>query len=380
MRAFRRVLGACGAVLWVSACTSSGDNATEPVARTQQSLGGGANGTPCASNSSCSSGYCYPGPDQSYCSAATANCAQPGTNGVQYGTSYVYNGVTYACVAGEGLLAPPFGNGLPCDLGSDCTSSSCSSGPAGQSYCMATSSNCAQPGTSGVDFGASYSYQGATYDCVAGSGLEIGPFANGLPCKSWHDCTSHYCYPGPDQTYCIAATANCAQPGTSGAQFGTSYTYEGSKYDCVAGQGLEAPPFTNGAPCQQDSDCGSNTCAAGPDQSYCIAASANCAQPGTSGVQYGASYVYQGATYDCIAGTGLETGPFADGLPCKSSYDCSSHYCYPGPDQMYCISESANCAQPGTSGVQFGTSYSYNGSTYDCIAGEGLQGLVVDRI
>ena len=328
-------------------------------------------GAACVSASDCSSGYCYPGPDQDYCIAATANCAQPGTGGVQYGTSYTYQGGMYDCVAGQGIVGTPFPNGLPCTSGSECASTYCYPGP-DQYYCIAASANCAQPGTSGVQYGARYVYNGVTYDCVLGEGLSEPPFADGLPCSGAGDCSSSYCYPGPDQNYCIAATANCAEPGTSGAQFGTSYLYSGVIYNCIASVGLEAPPFTTGLACQKAADCESGYCYSGPDNDYCITATANCAQPNTAGVQYGTSYTYNGVEYECLIGVGLVVPPFANGAPCETPSDCTSGYCYPGPDQPYCIAESANCAQPGTSGTQYGTSYTYHGTEYECLIGVGL--------
>src|SRR5689334_22107661 len=72
---------------------------------------------------------------------------------------------------------------------------------------------------------------------------------DGSPCTTGTDCTSGYCYPGPDQNYCIAASSNCAQPGTAGVYFGQSYSYKGTVYNCVSGVGLQAAGTANGSPC-----------------------------------------------------------------------------------------------------------------------------------
>jgi hypothetical protein len=88
-------------------------------------------------------------------------------------------------------------------------------------------------------------------------------------------------------------------------------------------------------------------------------------------VQYGASYVYHGINYECVAGVGLVAG-FANGVPCSHHSDCVSTYCYPGPDQYYCVDAADNCAEPGADGVLYGQSYVYEGVTYDCVAGQGL--------
>jgi hypothetical protein len=369
-----RVFGVLGGLLLLAGCAVQADpESAERTGSTAQAVGGSTpDGSPCTSNGQCASTYCYPGPDQSYCIAATANCAEPGTSGVQYGAAYVYNGVRYECIVGVGLSAPPYPNGAPCTSGGQCSSTYCYPGP-DQSYCIAATANCAEPGTSGVQYGAGYVYNGVRYECIVGVGLSAPPYPNGAPCTSGGQCSSTYCYPGPDQSYCIAATANCAEPNGSGVSYGASYMYNGTQYECIQGVGLSAPPYPNGAPCTSGGQCSSTYCYPGPDQSYCIAATANCAEPSTSGVAYGTSYVYQDVSYECIVGLGLKARPFGNGVPCTSGSDCASTYCYPGPDQSYCIAATANCAEPGTNGVLFGEQYVYQNVTYSCVQGVGLQ-------
>ena len=63
----------------------------------------------------------------------------------------------------------------------------------------------------------------------------------------------------------------------------------------------------------------------------------------------------------------------ANGRVCANSSECSSGYCYPGPENSrYCLARSSHCAQPGTNGVVFGQSYTYNGKNYLCQSGVGL--------
>jgi hypothetical protein len=67
-----------------------------------------ADGALCTTGGNCASNYCYPGPEnKNYCLNAAKNCAQPGTAGVMYGASYLYNAREYKCVAGVGLQAGP---------------------------------------------------------------------------------------------------------------------------------------------------------------------------------------------------------------------------------------------------------------------------------
>ena len=57
----------------------------------------------------------------------------------------------------------------------------------------------------------------------------------------------------------------------------------------------------------------------------------------------------------------------ADGVECSSYDQCQSNYCYAGPEnKKYCVNRDLNCAQPGTAGVTFGSTYVYNGAQYQC--------------
>jgi hypothetical protein len=335
---------------------------------------GYVDGQSCTYSTLCASTYCGAGPDQNYCFAATANCPEPGTSGVQYGDSYVYAGATYDCVQGYGIM-PDSGvaDGAPCVRHAQCASGYCYPGP-DLYYCLGADENCAQPGTDGILFGQSYEYQAVTYQCVAGTGL-VAPtlLDDGQACTDDSQCTSRYCYPGPDQDYCLGAQFNCAQPGTDGVLFGESYVYDGATYDCVAGRGLAFAGYVDGQACMDATQCVSTYCAPGPDQEYCFSGTANCPEPGTSGVQYGESYLYDGVTYDCIEGYGImpDSG-VANGAPCVHDSQCASSFCYPGPDVYYCLGAEDNCAQPGTDGVLFGQSYDYQGVTFQCVAGTGL--------
>ena len=212
---------------------------------TQTASAAVTNGDTCSAHSECSSGYCYPGPEnQKYCIARASNCARPGTDGVLFDTSYSYNGKTYACMAGNGLVeeATKVVNGEVCTAASQCSSGYCYPGPENQNYCIARDSHCARPDTNGILFGTDYSYNGKTYACMAGSGLiekQTTKAENGEVCSARSDCASNYCYPGPEnQNYCIARDANCAMPNTDGINYGDSYTHNGTEYSCVAGSGL----------------------------------------------------------------------------------------------------------------------------------------------
>jgi hypothetical protein len=64
--------------------------------------------------------------------------------------------------------------------------------------------------------------------------------------------------------------------------------------------------LANGAVCDEPTDCLSNTCAVGPEaKKYCLAAAANCPQPGGDGILFNAGYVYNGNSYVCQPNVGL---------------------------------------------------------------------------
>jgi hypothetical protein len=270
------------------------------------------NGDKCSAKGDCASSYCYPGPEsQSYCIAAESNCAKPGTDGVLWGASYVFNGSTYSCQSGAGLVQLPASqvpDGGSCMVAKDCASNYCYPGPETKNYCIAAQSNCAKPGTPGILWNDSYLYNGVSYTCTYGKGLVASAApktANGLACGAPGDCQSNYCYPVPTHgSFCIAPEKNCARPGTDGALWNESFTYEGDKYSCVSGQGLikEVAPATlaDGAACGTGSECKSGYCYPVPgDRSYCIAKDRNCARPGTSGAVWNESFVHLGRALVC---------------------------------------------------------------------------------
>jgi hypothetical protein len=60
----------------------------------------------------------------------------------------------------------------------------------------------------------------------------------------------------------------------------------------------------------------------------------------------------------------IVTAQNADGAVCSIESDCSSGYCYPGPNgQNYCINRDYNCAWPGTRGAVWGEVYYFEGTT-----------------
>lgn len=71
------------------------------------------------------------------------------------------------------------------------------------------------------------------YQQVARSGGSPGP--NGQLCRADGECTSGYCYPGPDgENYCLAKERNCAVPESDGAMYGERIEYRGEAYECFA--------------------------------------------------------------------------------------------------------------------------------------------------
>jgi hypothetical protein len=71
-------------------------------------------GDPCSSGNECpispgrNRGYCYPGPEGgNYCLNGNLNCAKPGSEGVEYGHSYISGGREYKCVSGVGWDSNP---------------------------------------------------------------------------------------------------------------------------------------------------------------------------------------------------------------------------------------------------------------------------------
>src|SRR5262245_53975503 len=130
----------CSYLMWSALVGCGAERAEEATI----SLALTANGEECASSSDCASGYCFPGPPRRacepptrYCLAASMNCAQPGTEGVQFGSTYDYEGRNYECKAGLGL---GIANGQPCDdpdpAALHCASGYCYPGPNGQRFCL----------------------------------------------------------------------------------------------------------------------------------------------------------------------------------------------------------------------------------------------------
>jgi len=205
-----------------------------PVSATESSAPTAiANGQQCNASNECSSGYCYPGPEsKSYCIAREANCAKPGTAGIAWGENYTYNSVLYRCITEQGLVASSFIDGQECSSYGQCQSGYCYPGPENKKYCVNRNLNCAQPGTVGVTFGSTYTYNGSQYRCNTDSSV-TKLLSDGAQCSLYDQCQSNYCYPGPeDKKYCVNRNMQCAQPGSPGVLFGASYSYNGSQYLC----------------------------------------------------------------------------------------------------------------------------------------------------
>ncbi|MBI4356698.1 MAG: hypothetical protein HY559_02290 [Gammaproteobacteria bacterium] len=132
-----------------------------------------------------------------------------------------------------------------------------------------------------------------------------------------------------------------------------------------------AVSLTDGHECTSSTQCSSGYCYPGPEEkSYCISRDANCAKPGTAGVMVGALYSYRGKEYICHSSGGLQKAEkvsFLDGFECTSSTQCSSGYCYPGPNQKnYCTAREQHCAYPQSAGTQIKTSYFHDKKLYFC--------------
>jgi len=198
-------------------------------------------GEKCTSPSQCSSDYCHPGPEgNDYCTLRSKNCAKPGTDGVMFGDSYIYNNILYECKAGIGLVKSSktsgFWNGVACVSDSQCGYGVCKEVPIAGHYCKDNSMDCPQPATGGVRLGTSYTYNGIDYECKSGVGLVLG---NGFECTLNSQCNSTYCYPGPKgKEYCTHRDKNCAKPGTDGVIFEETYTHNGFDYECKLDVGL----------------------------------------------------------------------------------------------------------------------------------------------
>ena len=204
---------------------------------------------------------------------------------------------------------------------------------------------------------------------VTVSQVQPTKLADGVECSSYDQCQSNYCYAGPEnKKYCVNRDLNCAQPGTKGVTFGSTYTYNGSQYLCNTDSSVTRSLLSDGVECSSYDQCQSNYCYPGPEnKNYCVNRNMQCAQPGSPGVLFGASYQYNGSQYLCNTDSSVTRGLISDGLECNSYDQCQSNYCYAGPEnKKYCVNRDLNCAQPGTVGVTFGSTYTYNGSQYRC--------------
>jgi hypothetical protein len=142
-------------------------------------------GAPCATLSwggsmECDSGYCVAGPwGQGTCMNGASNCPNPHGAGAMYGDTYDWDGGSWLCEAGVGLVAQcavdgclGVTSGFLCDSDTDCASDHCAPGPGldGISYC-AEPGHCAQPtryvttGHLGALPGTSYDWEGSSWTC-----------------------------------------------------------------------------------------------------------------------------------------------------------------------------------------------------------------------
>lgn len=264
------------------------------------------NGQLCSQAADCLSKTCIVGPEgKHYCTAENKPCSKPEDSGISFGDDYLYKGIEYYCKR-EGLVeVPPGGqieNGRPCSQPTDCSSGYCYSFFRDKNYCIGTDKNCAQPGSSGVMFGASYIHDGRIYSCKFDEGLILGKLINGQPCPYATDCASGYCYLGPEEgRYCIAADMHCAKPWHNGVFFGQKYSYRGRLYYCKKDVGLLAGRLSkDGQLCSNSGECGSNSCRLGPEnKKYCVEKNMHCPNPSRPGILIGDSYLYEGIKYYC---------------------------------------------------------------------------------
>lgn len=150
--------------------------------------------------------------------------------------------LTLSCPAGQVLDAVSFASyGTPsgaCGAQVPGVCNASSSASVVDSLCRGKSS-CTVPAnnaTFGDPCGGTLKQLSAQMTCRAATTLA----PNGTTCQAAQDCQSGYCYPGPEaRSYCIAAEANCAKPGTNGIYWNDAYSYAGQTYSCVYGVGLQ---------------------------------------------------------------------------------------------------------------------------------------------
>jgi len=57
---------------------------------------------------------------------------------------------------------------------------------------------------------------------------------NGKACNSKKECQSCYCYPGPEEgNFCLAASLNCAFPGSNGVRYGSIVSLDEKTFKCI---------------------------------------------------------------------------------------------------------------------------------------------------
>lgn len=320
-------------------------------------MNGNANGTPCATGSTCVSGFCVDGvccdtTCAGTCQACTAAKKGSGANGTCGNITAVTdpdNECNPGDCNGSGACASGNANGTVCTTGTSCTSGFCVDGVCCDAACTGTCQACtaAKKGSGVNGTCGSIAYDtNPDGECVSGkcSGTGSCQYYNGLTCTTGSECLSGNCVDGyccgnvcaEKCMACSAAKKGGGSNGVCGAIASGTDPDNECFLDCSAANACVL--VTNGNACGVNIDCASGHCVEGIccDTactglcSACSAAKKGSGANGTCGA-IGSGLDPDNECNGAVSCSGTGTcAYFANGTVCSAGGECASGQCVDG--------------------------------------------------
>lgn len=265
-------------------------------------------------------------------------------------------------------------SGETCQADSDCLSGLClPTHLENELACVADGLACALSGYDGSQVGDIVRAGGLQYECLSSSEWTLMGIENGQVCQSDTSCLSGYCGIGADgdQSFCFAASMNCARENHDGALFGDQLRVTSGQVECTSPTGWTPAELENGVQCFSDTSCNSGYCRLGPERNamYCLAETHNCSREGHDGMMFGERLGVSDGRVLCVEGVGWARAEQPNGERCYTDGECSSGYCRLGPmgQHNYCLAANFHCGLEGEEGAnRFRRVVAEDGLTYSC--------------